>query len=153
MPGARCSPPRWPRRSSTRRLAICTATSSSTSRWTCPRATPGSSPWEWAASTPASSRAPGAEARGHSAPMRLTLARGVSLAVLASARTEAEHHEDLGCSIQGPTARPVRQAHVLLKQWLAELGPERSLREAKSLVRWLEETPRYAALRDGDKRR
>ncbi|WP_257448931.1 MBL fold metallo-hydrolase [Archangium lipolyticum] len=85
--------------------------------------------------------------------MRLTLHRGVSLAVLASARTEAEHHEDLGCSIQGPTARPVRQAHVPLKQRLAELGPERALREAKSLVRWLEETPRYAALRDGNRRR
>ncbi|MGZ3458493.1 MAG: MBL fold metallo-hydrolase, partial [Archangium sp.] len=78
--------------------------------------------------------------------MRLTLQRGVSLAVLASARTEAEHHEDLGCSIQGPTARPVRQAQVPLKERLAELGPERSLREAKSLIRWLEETPRYAAL-------
>jgi hypothetical protein len=33
--------------------------------------------------------------------MRLTLHRGVSLAVLASARTEAEHPEDLGCG-SGP---------------------------------------------------
>lgn len=85
--------------------------------------------------------------------MRLTLHRGVSLAVLASARTEAEHHEDLGCSIQGPTARPVRQAHAALKQRLAELGPERSLREARALVRWLEETPGYAALLGEGRRR
>ena len=85
--------------------------------------------------------------------MRLSLHRGVSLAVLASARTEAEHHEDLGCSIQGPTARPVRRAQAALKQRLAELGPERALREAKSLVRWLEETPRYAALCTDGRRR
>ncbi|HSP81528.1 MAG TPA: MBL fold metallo-hydrolase, partial [Myxococcaceae bacterium] len=85
--------------------------------------------------------------------MRLTLHRGVSLAVLASARTEAEHHEDLGCSIQGPTSRPVRHAHLPLKQRLAELGPEQSLREAKSLIRWMEDTPRYAALCEDSKRR
>lgn len=85
--------------------------------------------------------------------MRLTLQRGVSLAVLASARSEAEHHEDLGCSIQGPASRPVRRAHVALKRQLAALGPERALREARPLVRWLEETPRYAALCEGRKRR
>jgi L-ascorbate metabolism protein UlaG (beta-lactamase superfamily) len=85
--------------------------------------------------------------------MRLTLHRGVSLAVLASARTEAEHHEDLGCSIQGPASRPVRRAHLALKRQLAVLGPDRALREARPLVRWLEETPRYAALCDGQKRR
>lgn len=85
--------------------------------------------------------------------MRLTLHRGVSLAVLASARTEAEHHEDLGCSIQGPPSRPVRRAHEPLKQWLARLGPERALREARALVRALEETPRYAALCTGGRRR
>ncbi|WP_224249881.1 MBL fold metallo-hydrolase [Hyalangium gracile] len=85
--------------------------------------------------------------------MRLTLHRGVSLAVLASARTEAEHHEDLGCSIQGPASRPVRRAHVALKRQLAVLGAERALREARSLVRWLEETPRYSALCEGKKRR
>jgi len=84
---------------------------------------------------------------------RLTLHRGVSLAVLASARTEAEHHEDLGCSIQGPTARPVRRAHALLKRQLAALGPAESLRAARELVRTLEETPRYAALCEGAKRR
>lgn len=85
--------------------------------------------------------------------MRLTLHRGVSLAVLASARTEAEHHEDLGCSIQGPASRPVRRAHVALKRQLAALGPDRALREARPLVRWLEETPRYAALCEGRRRR
>ncbi|MCY1015557.1 MBL fold metallo-hydrolase [Pyxidicoccus sp. MSG2] len=86
--------------------------------------------------------------------MRFTLHRGVSLAVLASARTEADHHEDLGCSIQGPTARPVRRAHLPLKRHIAMLGREGALREADALVRWLEETPRYAALcEDGRRRR
>ncbi|MFL5345586.1 MAG: MBL fold metallo-hydrolase [Hyalangium sp.] len=85
--------------------------------------------------------------------MRLTLHRGVSLAVLASARTEAEHHEDLGCSIQGPASRPVRRAHLALKRQLAALGAERALQEARPLIRWLEETPRYAALCEGQKRR
>ncbi|MFP2907819.1 MBL fold metallo-hydrolase, partial [Pyxidicoccus sp. 3LFB2] len=55
--------------------------------------------------------------------MRITLHRGVSLAVLASARTEADHHEDLGCSIQGPTARPVRRAHLPLKRPHRHAGP------------------------------
>ena len=95
---------------------------------------------------------PDVEPRPLHAAMRRT-ALAFSLAVLASARTEAEHHEDLGCSIQGPTARPVRQAHAPLKQRLAELGPERSLREAKALVRWLEETPGYAALCGEGRRR
>jgi L-ascorbate metabolism protein UlaG (beta-lactamase superfamily) len=85
--------------------------------------------------------------------MRLTLHRGVSLAVLASARSEAEHHEDLGCSIQGPTSRPVRRAHAALKRQLAVLGAGRALSEARALVRWLEETPRYAALCVEGKRR
>ncbi|WNG20200.1 MBL fold metallo-hydrolase [Cystobacter fuscus] len=85
--------------------------------------------------------------------MPLSLHRGVSLAVLASARTEAEHHEDLGCSIQGPTSRPVRRAQLALKQQLAKLGPERALREARALVRWLEDTPRYAALCTEGRRR
>lgn len=86
-------------------------------------------------------------------PVRLTLHRGVSLAVLASARTEAEHHEDLGCSIQGPTSRPVRRAHAPLKRVLQQLGPERALAEAQALVRWLEDSPRYAALCTGGRRR
>ncbi len=77
---------------------------------------------------------------------RLTLHRGVSLAVLASVRTEAEHHEDLGCSIQGPTARPVRRAHAAFKREIARLGAERAIAQARALVRALEDTPRYAAL-------
>lgn len=85
--------------------------------------------------------------------MRLTLHRGVSLAVLASARTEAEHHEDLGCSIQGPTARPVRRAHLPLKRAVARLGAAAALVQAEELVRWLEETPAYAALCQGRARR
>jgi L-ascorbate metabolism protein UlaG (beta-lactamase superfamily) len=85
--------------------------------------------------------------------VKLTLHRGVSLAVLASANTEAEHHEDLGCSIQGPTSRPVRRAHAALKRQLAVLGPSRALEEARALVRWLEDTPRYAALCEDGKRR
>lgn len=88
-----------------------------------------------------------------SAAMRFTLHRGVSLAVLASARTEADHHEDLGCSIQGPTARPVRRAFLPLKRHVALLGREGALREAQALVRWLEDTPRYAALCVGKTRR
>lgn len=78
--------------------------------------------------------------------MRWTLSREVSLAVLASARTEADHHEDLGCSILGPTSRPVRRAHLELKQVLQQLGPEQAARQAKQLIRWLEDRPRYRAL-------
>lgn len=78
--------------------------------------------------------------------MRLSLHREVSLAVLASARTEAEHHEDLGCSIQGPASRPVRRAHEPLKKALQSLGREEALRQAKPLLQWLESTPRYSAL-------
>ncbi|MFP2957535.1 MBL fold metallo-hydrolase, partial [Myxococcus sp. 1LA] len=85
--------------------------------------------------------------------MRFTLHRGVSLAVLASARTEADHHEDLGCSIQGPTARPVRRAFLPLKRTVATLGREGALHDAEALVRWLEDTPRYAALCVGKQRR
>ncbi|NVI98089.1 MBL fold metallo-hydrolase [Myxococcus sp. AM009] len=88
-----------------------------------------------------------------SAAMRFTLHRGVSLAVLASARTEADHHEDLGCSIQGPTARPVRRAFLPLKRHVATLGREGALHDAEALVRWLEDTPRYAALCVGKQRR
>ncbi|MBF5043929.1 MBL fold metallo-hydrolase [Aggregicoccus sp. 17bor-14] len=84
---------------------------------------------------------------------RLTLHRGVSLAVLASARTEAEHHEDLGCSIQGPTARPVRRAHAAFKREIARLGPERAIAQARELVRALEDSPRYAALCTDGRRR
>jgi L-ascorbate metabolism protein UlaG (beta-lactamase superfamily) len=85
--------------------------------------------------------------------MRLTLHRGVSLAVLASARTEAEHHEDLGCSIQGPTARPLRRAQRPLERALAQLGEAQALAQAAALVRWMEGTPGYAALCEGGPRR
>lgn len=78
--------------------------------------------------------------------MRLTLDRGVSLAVLASARTVADHHEDLGCSIQGPSSRQVRRAQAPLKKVLARIGKEEALRQAPELIRWLEAQPRYSAL-------
>ncbi len=80
--------------------------------------------------------------------MRLRLARSVSLAVLTRARTEADRHEDLGCSIQGPASRQLRAAHAPLKAALAQLGPRRSVAQARELVRWLETTPAYRALCD-----
>ncbi|MGV3625350.1 MAG: MBL fold metallo-hydrolase [Archangium sp.] len=84
--------------------------------------------------------------------MRFTLSRGVSLAVLASAKTEADHHEDLGCSILGPPSRPVRRAHAWLKSQVQQLGTEVVKANAAKLVRAMEESPRYAALCDGKKR-
>ncbi|MBL8950510.1 MAG: MBL fold metallo-hydrolase [Myxococcaceae bacterium] len=81
--------------------------------------------------------------------MRLTLSRGVSLAVLASARTEAAHHEELGCSVLGPPSRRVRRAHG----WLKRLGSAVTAARAVELVKALEQTSAYAALCDGSKRR
>ncbi len=85
--------------------------------------------------------------------MRLTLKRDVSLAVLAQARTAADHHEDLGCSILGPASRPVRRAHLALKRQVQRLGADEALRLAPQLVRWLEDTPGYRALARGRSRR
>ncbi len=85
--------------------------------------------------------------------MRLTLRRDVSLAVLAQARTEADHHEDLGCSILGPASRPVRRAHLALKKQVHALGADESLKLAPKLVRWLEDTTAYRALTRGKQRR
>ncbi|MBL8916947.1 MAG: MBL fold metallo-hydrolase [Archangium sp.] len=84
---------------------------------------------------------------------RLTLSRAVSLAVLTSAKTEADHHEDLGCSILGPPSRPVRKALSWLSQRIHELGGDEAQRNAVALVRALEDTPKYAALCEGTKRR
>ena len=85
--------------------------------------------------------------------MRLTLSRGVSLAVLAAARTEADHHEDLGCSILGPPSRPVRRAHAWLKKQVQRLGPDAVAARAVELVRAMESSSAYSALCDGKKRR
>lgn len=85
--------------------------------------------------------------------MHLTLRRDVSLAVLARARSAADHHEDLGCSILGPGPRPVRRAHVALKRQVRLLGAAEALRLAPQLVRWLEDTPAYRALAKGRLRR
>ncbi|GMU59774.1 MAG: hypothetical protein AMXMBFR34_15370 [Myxococcaceae bacterium] len=85
--------------------------------------------------------------------MRLTLSRAVSLAVLARAKTEADHHEDLGCSILGPASRPVRRAHAALKQVIGRLGAEEAARQARALVQWMEASPRYAALCRGSSER
>ncbi|MFT3706491.1 MAG: MBL fold metallo-hydrolase [Archangium sp.] len=84
---------------------------------------------------------------------RYTLSRAVSLAVLASAKTEADHHEDLGCSILGPPTRKVRRALAWLSARIAELGADESRRQAKQLIRALEETPAYDALCAGKQRR
>lgn len=85
--------------------------------------------------------------------MPFFLSRAVSLAVLASARTEADHHEDLGCSILGPPSRPVRRAHEALKRRIRQLGPEAAARDAKQLIRWLEASSKYDALCKGRTRR
>jgi L-ascorbate metabolism protein UlaG (beta-lactamase superfamily) len=85
--------------------------------------------------------------------VRLTLSRGVSLAVLASAKTEADHHEDLGCSILGPPSRPVRRAHAWLKKQVQRLGPEVVAERAVELVKAMEASPAYEALCLGKKRR
>lgn len=84
--------------------------------------------------------------------MRVTLSRGVSLAVLASAKTEADHHEDLGCSILGPPSRPVRRAHAWLKRQVQQLGPDVVSANAAKLVRAMEDSSAYAALCVGKKR-
>lgn len=85
--------------------------------------------------------------------IRFTLSRGVSLAVLASARTMADHHEDLGCSILGPPSRPVRRAHAWLKRQVQRLGPAEASRQATALIDALEDTSAYAALCVGTRRR
>lgn len=85
--------------------------------------------------------------------MRLTLSRAVSLAVLAGARSEADHHEDLGCSILGPPSRAVRRAHAALKHRIQALGADEAARQARALVQWMEASPRYAALCRGTGKR
>ncbi len=80
--------------------------------------------------------------------MKRRLSDRVSLSVLARAESEADRHEDLGCSIQGPTAHAVREAHLWLKRQIAK-APPRSAREAVALVKRLEATPRYRALCTG----
>lgn len=79
----------------------------------------------------------------------LTFRRDVSLAVLTRAKTAADHHEDLGCSILGPASRPVRAAHHWLKLEVQRLGPEETSRRARALVKALENTPAYAKLTTG----
>ncbi len=84
--------------------------------------------------------------------MKWTLRRDVSLAVLTRAKTQADHHEDLGCSILGPVSRPVRRAHRWLKREVQRLGPEETSRQAARLVRALEGTSAYRALSTGKRR-
>lgn len=83
---------------------------------------------------------------------RQTLRRDVSLAVLHRARTERDHHEDLGCSILGPPSRPVRDAHHWLKREVQRLGAAAARRQARALVRALEARPEYRALSSGQRR-
>ncbi|MBK7857861.1 MAG: MBL fold metallo-hydrolase [Archangiaceae bacterium] len=78
--------------------------------------------------------------------MRRTLDRGVSFTVLARARTQADHHEDLGCSIQGPASQPVRRALEPLRRQLAAMPSAQGLEKAGEAISWLESTPAYAAL-------
>jgi L-ascorbate metabolism protein UlaG (beta-lactamase superfamily) len=74
------------------------------------------------------------------------LKRGVSLAVLSEAKTQAHHHEDLGCSILGPASRDVRRALKPLKVWAQDLEPNPSLKRAQSLIKNIEATAAYDAL-------
>lgn len=83
--------------------------------------------------------------------MRLTFRRDVSLAVLTRARTAADHHEDLGCSILGPASRPVRAAHHWLKREVQRLGEAEASRSARALVKRLEATSAYRRLGTGRK--
>lgn len=84
---------------------------------------------------------------------RLTLSRAVSLAVLTSAKTEADHHEDLGCSILGPPSRRVRRALGWLSKQIHTLGGREASRQARALVKALEQTAAYDALCEGTRRR
>jgi L-ascorbate metabolism protein UlaG (beta-lactamase superfamily) len=79
----------------------------------------------------------------------LTFRRDVSLAVLSRAKTAADHHEDLGCSILGPASRDVRLAHQWLKCEVQRLGEDLAARRARSLVKRLEATEAYARLGTG----
>ncbi len=79
----------------------------------------------------------------------LTFRRSVSLAVLARSKTQADHHEDLGCSILGPASRAVRLAHRSLKLAVQAMGPAKALKQARALVRQLEQTKAYAQLTTG----
>ncbi|MFN7130724.1 MAG: MBL fold metallo-hydrolase [Myxococcales bacterium] len=85
--------------------------------------------------------------------VRYRLHPGVSLAVLASAESEAAHHEDLGCSVQGPAGRQLRRAIEPLGRRADALGREAAMKQARELVRWLEDTPRYAELCAGKTKR
>ncbi|MBL8918585.1 MAG: MBL fold metallo-hydrolase [Myxococcaceae bacterium] len=80
---------------------------------------------------------------------RQTLRRDVSLAVLSRARTAADHHEDLGCSILGPASRTVRRAHGWLKREVQRLGEAQATAQARRLVQRLEATPAYRRLGTG----
>lgn len=84
---------------------------------------------------------------------RFTLSRAVSLAVLTSAKTEEDHHEDLGCSILGPPSRRVRRGFAWLQQQLQVLGVEAARARAPELIRALEDTPAWNALCDGRTKR
>lgn len=79
--------------------------------------------------------------------------REVSLAVLTRAKTEADHHEDLGCSILGPSSRPVRTAHAWLKRTVQRLGKAEALGQARTLVAAMEATNAYRRLSTGKRRR
>jgi L-ascorbate metabolism protein UlaG (beta-lactamase superfamily) len=83
---------------------------------------------------------------------RWALRRDVSLAVLAKAKTERDHHEDLGCSILGPGTRRIRDAHRVLKLRVQQLGERAAIRDAKRLVADLESTSAYARLTTGKRR-
>ncbi len=70
----------------------------------------------------------------------------VAVTVLARAETAADHDEDFGCGLQGPASRAVREAVRQLVPKIRKLGKARAIQEARELVRWLDETPKWRAL-------
>ncbi|MEN9799321.1 MAG: hypothetical protein RL653_3017 [Pseudomonadota bacterium] len=84
---------------------------------------------------------------------RWSLHRGVTVSVLSSVKGPDARDHDVGCSIQGPTTAALRRAQAPLRDAVRSLGAASALAEAGRLVRWLEDTPRYAALcRTGPRR-
>lgn len=75
-----------------------------------------------------------------------TLDPFVSLAVLSTAATEREHHEEFGCGLQGPASRAVRRAIAPLAPRIRALGKKAALEQADELIGWLENTKAYRAL-------
>lgn len=82
----------------------------------------------------------------------LVLDPHVGFSILASARSERERHEELGCGLQGPGSRPVRRALGELRDRIARMGQAEAVLHARELVSWLDDRPSYRSLCKGDER-